>query len=368
MFVETEHFMLDLPAFAEVLGSWLQSKQGEWRPNVLKFALNLLDDLQPRAISRDLDWGVPIPLDGWRDQPNKRLYVWFDAVIGYLSASDRVGQALRRPRRVAAVVAEPRRPRLLLHGQGQHRLPRRDLAGDAARLQRPGRPGRHARARSARSNLPSEVVSSEFLTMEGRKFSSSRQVVIYVRDFLARYDADALRYYIAVAGPGEPGHRLHLAGVRQPQQRRAGRGLGQPGQPVDLDGGQELRRDPRGRRADRRRPGAAGALAQRPSRPVGAELEPLAVQERHHRGVRRGPRGQQVPRRAGAVEAQGRPGAAEVDPARRAPGRRRRQDAAHAVPAQLVQQGPRDARRRRASGRACRRSTRSTRTAARPTR
>ncbi|MDD6793679.1 MAG: class I tRNA ligase family protein, partial [Thermobifida fusca] len=86
-FVDTEHFMLDLPAFAEQLSEWLKSKGGEWRPNVLKFSLNLLDELQPRAITRDLDWGVPIPLEGWRDQPNKRLYVWFDAVIGYLSAS-----------------------------------------------------------------------------------------------------------------------------------------------------------------------------------------------------------------------------------------------------------------------------------------
>src|SRR6266699_4770640 len=86
VFRETEHYFLDLPAFAEVLGSWLQAKAGHWRPNVLKFSLNLLDDLQPRAITRDLDWGVPVPLDGWRDRPDKRIYVWFDAVIGYLSA------------------------------------------------------------------------------------------------------------------------------------------------------------------------------------------------------------------------------------------------------------------------------------------
>ena len=66
-FVETEQFFLDLPAFADALGTWLQSKSGQWRPNVLKFSLNLLGDLQPRAITRDLDWGVPIPLDGWRD-------------------------------------------------------------------------------------------------------------------------------------------------------------------------------------------------------------------------------------------------------------------------------------------------------------
>src|SRR5579883_1779802 len=86
-FVEEEHFFFDLPAFAEVLGSWLQSKAGRWRPNVLKFSLNLLDDLKPRAYTRDLDWGVPVPLDGWRDRPDKRIYVWFDAVVGYLSAS-----------------------------------------------------------------------------------------------------------------------------------------------------------------------------------------------------------------------------------------------------------------------------------------
>ena len=68
------------------LGKWLAART-DWRPNVLKFSQNLLEDLKPRAITRDLDWGVPVPLDGWRDQPLKRLYVWFDAVIGYLSAS-----------------------------------------------------------------------------------------------------------------------------------------------------------------------------------------------------------------------------------------------------------------------------------------
>ena len=55
-FVETEQFFLDLPAFADVLGTWLQSKSGQWRPNVLKFSLNLLGDLQPRAITRTWDW------------------------------------------------------------------------------------------------------------------------------------------------------------------------------------------------------------------------------------------------------------------------------------------------------------------------
>ncbi|MDQ1744402.1 MAG: methionyl-tRNA synthetase, partial [Pseudonocardiales bacterium] len=85
-FVETEQFFLDLPAFADVISDWLRG-QSHWRPNVQKFALNLLTDLKPRAITRDLDWGVPVPLEDWRDRDDKRIYVWFDAVIGYLSAS-----------------------------------------------------------------------------------------------------------------------------------------------------------------------------------------------------------------------------------------------------------------------------------------
>ncbi|MEV0421513.1 methionine--tRNA ligase [Streptosporangium canum] len=200
IFVETEHFMLDLPAFAEVLGSWLQSKQGEWRSNVLKFALNLLGDLQPRAMSRDLDWGVPIPLEGWSDQPNKRLYVWFDAVIGYLSASIEWARRSGDPDAWRQWWQSPDargyyfmgKDNIVFHAEIWPAL----LLGYNGQGSRDGKPGALGTL-----SLPSEVVSSEFLTMEGRKFSSSRQVVIYVRDFLARYDADALRYYIAVAGP-----------------------------------------------------------------------------------------------------------------------------------------------------------------------
>ena len=86
IFTESEHYFLDLPALAGALGAWLQTRT-DWRPNVLRFSLNLLDDLRPRAMTRDIDWGIPVPLDGWRDRPDKKLYVWFDAVIGYLSAS-----------------------------------------------------------------------------------------------------------------------------------------------------------------------------------------------------------------------------------------------------------------------------------------
>jgi methionyl-tRNA synthetase len=200
VFAETEHYFLDLPAFAEVLGSWLQTKAGHWRPNVLKFSLNLLDDLQPRAITRDLDWGVPVPLDGWRDRPDKRIYVWFDAVIGYLSASIEWARRSGDPDAWRAWWNDPDaesyyfmgKDNIVFHAEIWPAM----LLGYSGLGSRGGSPGPLGRL-----NLPSEVVSSEYLTMEGKKFSSSRSVVIYVRDFLARYDVDALRYYVAIAGP-----------------------------------------------------------------------------------------------------------------------------------------------------------------------
>lgn len=198
-FVETEHFFLDLPAFADALGSWLQART-DWRPNVLKFSQNLLADLQPRAITRDLDWGVPVPLEGWEDQPTKRLYVWFDAVIGYLSASIEWARRIGDPDAWRAWWCDPEAASYYFMGKDNivfHSViwPALLLGYDGLGA-RGGQPGSLGRL-----ELPTEVVSSEFLTMEGRKFSSSRQVVIYVRDFLQRYDADALRYFIAVAGP-----------------------------------------------------------------------------------------------------------------------------------------------------------------------
>jgi methionyl-tRNA synthetase len=199
-FVETEHFFFDLPAFTETLGSWLQSKSGLWRPNVLKFSLNLLDDLKPRAYTRDFDWGVPVPLDGWRDRPDKRIYVWFDAVVGYLSASIEWARRSGDPDAWRAWWQSPDaesyyfmgKDNIVFHAEIWPAM----LFGYSGQGDRGGTPGSLGVL-----NRPTEVVASEYLTMEGRKFSSSRNVVIYVRDFLERYDVDALRYYVAVAGP-----------------------------------------------------------------------------------------------------------------------------------------------------------------------
>ena len=199
LFVETEQYFLDLGAFAGVLGDWMQ-KQTHWRTNVRRFSLNLLNDLKPRAITRDLDWGVPVPLEGWRDRPDKKLYVWFDAVIGYLSASIEWAARTGDPDAWRPFWQSPDargyyfmgKDNIVFHTEIWPAI----LFGYSGQGDRGGTPGSYGAL-----EVPYEVVSSEFLQMEGRKFSSSRNVVIYVRDMLSRYDPDALRYYLAVAGP-----------------------------------------------------------------------------------------------------------------------------------------------------------------------
>ncbi|MFK4087024.1 methionine--tRNA ligase [Kribbella sp. NPDC020789] len=190
LFIETEHLFLDLPALADQLGGWLQTRSG-WRPNVLKFASNLLADVRPRAMTRDIDWGIPVPLPGW---DGKRLYVWFDAVIGYLSASVEWARRTGEPDAWRRWWCDPSAESYYFMGKDNITFhaqiwPAELLAHNAA-------PGEYGVL-----NLPTEVVSSEFLTQEGKKFSSSRSVVIYVRDVLARYGPDPLRYFLSAAGP-----------------------------------------------------------------------------------------------------------------------------------------------------------------------
>ena len=199
-FVDSTHYFLDLPALAGALGAWLEERQasGTWRPNVIRFSVNLLADIRPRAMTRDIDWGIPVP--GWEDQPTKRLYVWFDAVIGYLSASIEWARRSGDPEAWRAWWNDPHalsyyfmgKDNIVFHSQ----IWPAELLGYDGRGERGGTPGDLGTL-----NLPTEVVSSEFLTMEGRKFSSSHGIVIYVRDFLQRYQADALRYFISAAGP-----------------------------------------------------------------------------------------------------------------------------------------------------------------------
>jgi len=198
-FVETEHFLLDLPALADALSAWLKERQ-DWRPNVLKFSLNLLEDIRPRAMTRDIDWGVPIPIEGWQDNNAKKLYVWFDAVVGYLSASIEWAYRIGEPEAWRTFWTNP--DAVSYYFMGKDNITFHSQIWPAELLGYRGEGSREGTVGQLGSlELPTEVVSSEYLTMSGSKFSSSKGVVIYVKDFLEEFGADPLRYFIAVAGP-----------------------------------------------------------------------------------------------------------------------------------------------------------------------
>jgi len=198
-FIETEHFMLDLPALHDALEQWLTTR-ADWRPNVLKFSLNLLEDMRPRAMTRDIDWGIPIPVEDWQDNPSKKLYVWFDAVIGYLSASIEWAHRTGDPEAWKEFWQDPATEGYYFMGKDNitfhSQIWPAELLGYAGKGSKGGEVHELGEL-----NLPTEVVSSEFLTMSGSKFSSSKGVVIYVKDFLEEFGPDPLRYFIAVAGP-----------------------------------------------------------------------------------------------------------------------------------------------------------------------
>jgi methionyl-tRNA synthetase len=185
-FRETEHFFFDLPAFGAQLEEWINS-HGDWRPNVRKYSLEFVRNLKQRAITRDLDWGVPVPLPGWEDNPQKKIYVWFDAVMGYLSASIEWAANIGQPDAWKEWWENPDSRHY--YTMGKDNITFHTVIWPAILL---GVGGLH---------LPDEIVASEFLHTEGRKFSTSRGQVIYVRDMLDRYDPDALRYYLMIAGP-----------------------------------------------------------------------------------------------------------------------------------------------------------------------
>ena len=199
---DTQHFFLDLPALAGALRAYLDGRAatGTWRPNVIKFSLNILEDIRPRAMTRDLDWGIPVPIDGWVDNPNKRFYVWFDAVIGYLSASIEWARRSGDPEAWRAWWNDPEalsyyfmgKDNITFHSQ----IWPAELIAYAGRGAKGGEPGVYGVL-----DLPTELVSSEFLTFGDAQFSSSRGHVIHVRHVLETYGPDPLRYFICAAGP-----------------------------------------------------------------------------------------------------------------------------------------------------------------------
>ena len=194
-FRETKHLFLDLPAFAQQLEAWLTVQEG-WRPNVKNFSLGVVRELKPRAMTRDIDWGVPVPVEGYPED-TKRIYVWFDAVIGYLSASVEWSHNRGTPEAWREWWQNP--------GAGHYYFMGKDNIVFhsviwPAMLLGYGSGGELGAGRGD-LHLPTNVVASEYLTMEGKKASTSRNIAIWVSDFLSRYDPDPLRYYLTAGGP-----------------------------------------------------------------------------------------------------------------------------------------------------------------------
>ena len=176
---ETEHFFLKLSAFEERLQEWVADKT-HWKPNVRNFTRGYLDGgLHDRAITRDIEWGVPVPLEGYA---TKRIYVWFEAVIGYLSAS----------KEWARTVGAPERWREFWQGDcrayyfmGKDNIPFHTVIWPAMLMGSEG------------LNLPYDVPANEFLNLEGLKLSTSRNWAVWLPDYLDRYEPDPLRYVVA---------------------------------------------------------------------------------------------------------------------------------------------------------------------------
>ncbi|MGD2146268.1 MAG: methionine--tRNA ligase [Anaerolineae bacterium] len=191
----TEHFFLDLPKLARKgLVQWLEQEKDHWRPNVINFARNYVGEgLQGRPITRDLQWGIPVPLEGWE---GKCLYVWFEAVIGYFSAS--VEWARNRGQPEAWKEWWYNRKARTLYFIGKDNIPFHAVIWPAELM---GVERLYDADESRVLNLPYDVPANEFMNLEGAGMSGSRNWAVWMDEALDRYDPDALRYYLTAAMP-----------------------------------------------------------------------------------------------------------------------------------------------------------------------
>ena len=182
---ESEHFYLKLSAFQDDLEKWVGSVSDLWRVNAAQFTKGFLKQgLHDRAISRDTDWGIPIPLDGYND---KRMYVWFEAVLGYLSASQHCLQNRGATDDLGQWFDSDDAVHYYVHGKDN--VPFHSIILPAICM---GGGIRH---------LPDKIFSSEYLSLEGKQFSTSRSWAVWVPDFLESFDSELLRYFMIAQGP-----------------------------------------------------------------------------------------------------------------------------------------------------------------------
>lgn len=196
---ETEHFYLDLGKLQDDIVDFLHKREGYWRPNVLRQSLGqiLASELHGRAITRDLDWGIPVPVEGWN---GKCLYVWFEAVIGYLSAAIEWAQLTGQPHAWHDWWFNPKARSYYFIGKDN--IPFHAVIWPAQLIGAGEWFGRLYENEEDKSLvLPYDVPANEFMNLEGQKISGSRNWAVWALDFLTRYDPDSLRYYLTVNMP-----------------------------------------------------------------------------------------------------------------------------------------------------------------------
>ena len=180
---QSEHFFLRLSAFNDALLEWVR-KQTHWKQNVLNFTIGFLNEgLKDRAITRDIEWGIPVPVPGFE---NKRIYVWFEAVIGYFSASREWAQRSGADEKWRDFWQSDARSYYFI---GKDNIPFHTIIWPAMLMGYGG------------LNLPYDVPANEFLTLEGRQLSTSRNWAIWLPEYLDSYDPDPLRYFLSVSMP-----------------------------------------------------------------------------------------------------------------------------------------------------------------------
>ncbi|MFO8143824.1 MAG: methionine--tRNA ligase [Dehalococcoidales bacterium] len=183
-FRDSEHFFLKLSAFQDQLLEWVKQK-GYWRQNIRNFTIGYLEGgLNDRAITRDIGWGVPLPLAGFEA---KRIYVWFEAVIGYLSATREWASSTGDGDRWRDFWQDDRARSYYFIGKDN--IVFHTIIWPAMLMGYGG------------LNLPYDVPANEFLTIEGKKLSTSRNWAVWLPDYLSRYDPDPLRYMLSISMP-----------------------------------------------------------------------------------------------------------------------------------------------------------------------
>ncbi len=182
-FIDSEHYFFKLIAFGDKLLTWVK-QQTHWRQNVLNFTTRYLEDgLKDRAITRDIEWGVPVPVAGFE---SKRIYVWFEAVIGYLSASKEWARSTGDGEAWRPFWEGKARSYYFI---GKDNIPFHTIVWPAMLMGYGG------------LNLPYNVPANEFLTIEGKKLSTSRNWAVWLPDYLSRYSPDPLRYLLSINMP-----------------------------------------------------------------------------------------------------------------------------------------------------------------------